>query len=407
MPARRLPYRTGALVALSALALVAAACGGPSGKSAAPKTRHHPRASGSTTTSSPPRSTTTTTTTAAPARGGPVPAGFEPVSFTAVSEDEYWLLGTAPCSNPVCTSIVRTTDGGRQFVGLPAPTSPVTTGGTTRSPTAITSLRFADTQDGYAFGPGSGAPLWDTHDGGEQWTETTLRGVLAFGIGDGDAFAVTGTCASGPCTGVQLRRTPVVSDDWTALPLPVSSITEVRTMTVHGASLWMSVTRGGVQTSHETLVVSSDAGGHFSVMQSPCPADLGGTLEAASPTVVWATCPSGMLAGAYRTTDGGATWTPLHAPEMPNSARIAPADDTTAVITYGSTMLRTTDGGASFSTVYGPGSVHGTWTFVGFTDASTGAAILRITGGNGSPGHQLWRSTDGGAAWTGPVVFTS
>ena len=44
---------------------------------------------------------------------GAVPAGFQPVSFTAVSERDFWLLGTVPCHGGRCTAIVRTTDGGR------------------------------------------------------------------------------------------------------------------------------------------------------------------------------------------------------------------------------------------------------------------------------------------------------
>ena len=92
-------------------------------------------------------------TTTVPA-GGTVPSGFDPVSFTAVSPSEYWLLGDAPCSNPVCTSIVRTTDGGSHFVGLPAPASPLLEG--QGSSTGINTLRFADDLDGYAFATGSG-----------------------------------------------------------------------------------------------------------------------------------------------------------------------------------------------------------------------------------------------------------
>src|SRR5665213_772581 len=41
---------------------------------------------------------------AAPA-GGPVPSGFEPASVSFISADDGWVLGSAPCSNPVCTSI--------------------------------------------------------------------------------------------------------------------------------------------------------------------------------------------------------------------------------------------------------------------------------------------------------------
>src|SRR6204780_4708777 len=57
--------------------------------------------------------------------GGPVPAGFAATSVTFVSEDEAFVLGTAPCAQAPCTSIVRTLDRGASWVGLPAPIVPV------------------------------------------------------------------------------------------------------------------------------------------------------------------------------------------------------------------------------------------------------------------------------------------
>src|SRR4051794_21631848 len=53
--------------------------------------------------------------------GGPVPAGFNGYDLTWVSNDDGWALGTAPCDNRPCTSILRTTDGGKSWVGIPAP----------------------------------------------------------------------------------------------------------------------------------------------------------------------------------------------------------------------------------------------------------------------------------------------
>ena len=63
---------------------------------------------------------------AAPATAsGPVPRGFEPVSMTFVSGSDGWVLGTAPCTHKPRTSIVRTTDGGRSWAGIPAPRFPL------------------------------------------------------------------------------------------------------------------------------------------------------------------------------------------------------------------------------------------------------------------------------------------
>ena len=52
---------------------------------------------------------------APPGATGPVPAGFTVHDLTFVSEDQGWALGTAPCSSKPCTSLVRTSDGGRSW----------------------------------------------------------------------------------------------------------------------------------------------------------------------------------------------------------------------------------------------------------------------------------------------------
>jgi hypothetical protein len=41
--------------------------------------------------------------------------------LTFVSDDQGWALGTAPCSSNPCTSLVRTSDGGRSWVGIRPP----------------------------------------------------------------------------------------------------------------------------------------------------------------------------------------------------------------------------------------------------------------------------------------------
>ncbi len=338
--------------------------------------------------------------------GGPAPSGFQPVSFTAVSPSEYWLLGTAPCSNPVCTSVLRTTDGGTGFVGLPAPPVPLASGFGNSS--GIDTLRFADPLDGYAFAPGGGQ-FWDTHDGGEHWAEPAFmagRSLLAFGTGAGYAFALVGTCQGGTCSAVSLQRSAVGADNWTALDVPVpSGVSGLAAMTVHGSDLWISLTTSATQ-ANQLLVIGSASGASFTTAQSPCYAGLGGSLAAASSEVVWAVCPTGMLAGAYRSSDGGRSWTSLGQAtgELPNSALLAAASATTAVLSPGSSggMLRTTDGGATWSPVPSPAG-SGNWAWAGFTSATVGAA-LRSSGGT-SQAEQLYRTTDGGATWTGPVAL--
>lgn len=357
--------------------------------------------------------------------GGPVPAGFDPVSFTAVSPNEYWLLGDAPCSNAVCTSIVRTTNGGASFVGIPAPPAPLGTAGVgPQSGTAVATsaggvntLRFADPLDGYAYSPGPGGAFWDTHDGGGHWAEPSFlpgRVLLGFGTGAGYAFALVGSCADGSCSSMVLERSPVSSDSWSPVDLPVpAGAAPLVAMAVHGPDLWLSVSASQSQPN-QLLVVGTGSGGTFATYKSPCYSGLGGRLYATSAQVVWAVCPTGMLAGLWRSTDGGAQWQQLSSVgELPNSAVLAPASDTTAVVAPSPEgyLLRTTDGGATWEVVHA-GSPGYSWAWAGFTDAATGAA-LEVSGSvpagwpwpHGPFPEQLWRSDDGGATWSGPVSF--
>lgn len=406
-------------VALLVLAAAATACGSTdqSGvktdvtSTTAPAA---PNTAPATETTSQPTSAAAPTTKApgTQAIGGPVPSGFDPVSFTAVSDGEYWLLGEAPCHNPVCTSIVRTTDGGARFVGLPAPTSALDVGN--GSSGAINTLRFADALDGYAYDTNPGGAFWDTHDGGEHWAQPSFlsgRTMLAFGTGGGYAFALVGSCPNGTCSGVALVRSPVVSDQWAPLSVPVpSGVSQVATMTVHGSDLWFSLTTGASQPN-QLLVAGTGSGARFTTYKSPCLATLAGTLQATSANVLWAACPSGTMGEALRSADGGAHWQQLATGELENSAVLAPASDSTAVLEPVSQgeLLRTTDGGTSWKTVL-DGTSGGYWSWIGFTDSSTGSALQvesKVPAGWPWPGgpapEQLWRTTDGGTTWSGPV----
>jgi len=353
--------------------------------------------------------------------GGPVPSGFDPISFTAISDSEYWLLGEAPCSNPVCTSILRTTDGGSHFVGLPAPAAAYMEPGSSSTAAGINTLRFADTLDGYAFATGPGGELWDTHNGGESWAQPRFlsgqsgQQLLGFGTGGGYALALVGSCQNGNCSNVVLERSPETSDNWTALSVPGVSggIDDLVTMTVHGTNLWFSVTSSPNQ-AHQVLVAGTGSGSSFTTYTSPCFSGLGGTVQATSANVLWAVCPTGMEAQAFRSTDGGAQWSTLAVGELDNSALLAPVSDTAAVIEPSAQgeFLRTSNGGSTWQTVYPSGDGTFWWSWAGFTDSSTGSALRTENNTpagwpfpNGPSPEQLWRSSNGGTTWTGPVAF--
>ena len=307
---------------------------------------------------------------------------LSPVSFTAIGEHDYWLLVKGPC----CFSILRTIDGGRSFVRLPAPALP--------AEGAVPTLRFADRRDGFAFVPGVGGVLYVTHDGARTWRRLALGTVLAFATGGGNAYAVTARCSLQRCTRYRFERSPVSADAWTARPPPFVPDGTIVGLAAHGSHLWLL----GSRACDDLLGRSSDGGRTFVTGPGPCVAGLGGELSPTSASVVWAVCPTGMLAGARRSTDGGLTFRRVPTPQLANSAVLAPASRDTAVLARNgarSRLLRTTDGGATWRAARTPGRVvFVAW--IGFTDARVGAALVQTTSG----AHVLWRTRDGGARWS-------
>lgn len=399
------------------VSLVLAACGsGGSAKRTA--------ASSTSSTSSPSvttggTSTTTTTsssvpttggpTTVGPATGGPVPAGFVPSSVTAVSTTTFWVLGQAPCASPPCTSVVRTNDGGAHFVGIPAPRAPLATNGPpqyAQDATAVSSLRFADDRNGWAFGPA----LWATHDGGQTWHQVPLPGkVIDLAAAGGQVWALGGDCPPNQgCGSFWLRRSPVGQDQFqpVALPVPLTGPAPAPAIALQGSTVYLlvnSASTGGRYRS--TLLVSGDGGQHFARRQAPCEQDLGGSLSAA-PDAVWAVCPTGMQSQIWRSTDGGLTFANVRTPTLtPNSAQVAPARGGVAVlVTYGTRVWATADGGQSWAQAQIPANLTSTDSavfYVGMSDSSVGFALLS---GPAPNTKTLLRSADGGRQWAG-VAF--
>jgi photosystem II stability/assembly factor-like uncharacterized protein len=327
--------------------------------------------------------------------------GFNPLSFTAVSDSDYWLLGSVRCGKRRCNAILRTTDGGRSFARVNVPRLPSVDG----APITPT-LRFADVRDGYLFTGGVRGCFYSTHDGGATWHRLALRSVLGFATGSGNAYLVTARCSLDRCSAYRFERSPVSTDDWRAQPMPFPLGTSIVDLAAHGLNVWLLGTpRGGENGSgSDRLARSRDGGRTFAVTSGPCLPGLGGDIAPTSARVVWAACPTGMLAGGWRSTDGGATFERLRTPTMVNSAALAPASGTTAVLARNGArtpLLRTTDAGATWSAVSAPGTtIFVPW--IGFTDARVGAALVQ-TGWNAAAKFErqaLWRTADGGAHWS-------
>ncbi len=358
-------------------------------------------------TTSPPRSTSPTTAAGAAAgappssgpAGGPVPKNFSPESVTFVSLTSGWVLGTAPCASPPCTSVVRTSDGGKTWVGIPAPRT-----------SGVHEIRFADLNDGWAYGN----ELWVTHDGGAHWTQLHLDAV-APGSTVLDLEAASGQVyAAVPSTDgtVRIETSPVGSDRWTgassgvpvgAGPVPAAQIV------LHGKSGWL------LENDRTVVGGARLIQGRWVPWQPPCATVEGPVfLAASSASNLVAVCQEGLWGGssqpierAYVSSDGGTTFPPTRSP-LPANQQGTPAVGATSrqVIVVGTSsssptgagtavLIASFDGGATWSTVFQSLQIS-EWADVGFTSPTQGVAIG--SGSNSLPGALLM-TVDGGHTW--------
>ncbi len=312
------------------------------------------------------------------AAGLPV-RGFVPTDVTAISSDEWWVLGfNGPsCSSADCTRIVHTTDGGVHVTSIPAPpVAPAQNG------QQALRLRFADTADGWVVD--ARGSIWATHDGGQRWTKIDdSRRVTDLEASTGSVDAIS--CLGTSCV---IEQSPAGQDSWMVLRASEGT-SRLGHLNVNGSDVWATDESPAGGPGH--IVASTDSGQSF-IRYVICPSALGfPDLYADDSSTLWATCATGTQSVAYRSTDGGQSFTQLPGSvSLPNFATIAGVSQSTAVIA-GQGLIRTTDGGHTFATVK---SSQSQWTIVGFTTPQDGFAF-----DIGSAQSQLWRTDDAGAHW--------
>lgn len=324
------------------------------------------------------------TVEAAPRDGvEPVPSGFSPVSVTAASEEDFWVLGQA-AGAPDTATVAVTRDGGSSFSALPPFKAKVVRDDDRLTGETVREVRFsADARNGWAYG----GALWTTHEGGHAWKPVrSVPGLVErVEASAGTAYALVRSDGSWT-----LWRSPVDEDAWKKLDVVLNQ----------PASL--AVTRDLVAVTDRVqgkayVVVSADAGTTFAQHATPCEPDLEAGSLSASAKALWLTCPTGTAASVNVSEDAGATWSPVPSgfPAISATASsLGARSPSRAVVAVPGRALILDKGGDAEATTDGAATVKGlgTPTYAGFTSDRVGY-ILDVDG-------ELFRTTDGGGSWS-------
>jgi len=309
-----------------------------------------------------------------------------------------WLLGTAPCASPPCTSLLRTEDGGRSWRGIPAPRAPLSDDGETAN---VQHIRFADALNGWVYGPS----LWATHDGGAHWEQPRLDGVDAQAeISSLETVSGTVHAAVIDAGRVRIETSPTGADAWRS-----AILLEVGAGPVPQAALVLQGGSGWVVVVNRTVIDGARLDhGQWTPWTPPCASAGGPAVVAAStPVDLVAACDEGLwtddvqVERLYVSDDGGATFrfTSDRAPVGCCAQLAAPAAGTAMVNGdrdgRSASLLATFDSGRTWSRVY-TRPTPGSWTDLGFTSRDRGVAVVA------EPAYRagdLVMSDDGGRSW--------
>jgi photosystem II stability/assembly factor-like uncharacterized protein len=316
-----------------------------------------------------------------------VPKGFVPLSVTFVSPETGWVLGSATCSAPPCTSVLRTRDGGRTWKGLPAPVASTTTGDGSVS---THDVRFADLLNGFAFGNA----LFSTHDGGAHWKQVPVPGrVVSLEVGNGRFWAVVDACdaTAGSCPTAGEVVSGAVGGDAYRRVLPLApGVTG--SVVLHGRAVFLALDRQNQQTTTPTFQASAD-GTAFAARPLPCADSEIPYLAAASDSRLSLVCQS-EDAGAgqqpkryFSSADAGRSWARHADPAGLVGTVVAATQGAVLVGNQRTGLEMSRDGGASWQPSL---RTEQATTYVGLLSATFGEAVV-------GPTLQLTR--DAGRTW--------
>jgi photosystem II stability/assembly factor-like uncharacterized protein len=232
----------------------------------------------------------------------PPPAGFEADSASFVSAQAGYVLGSRGCSLLPCKALLETTaNGGATWAKVTAPNAKLVPPFTSSPASAVSTVRFANSKDGWLFNPG----LWQTANGGKSWRRVALSGnVAALAVSGGEAY-VSIHNANGSFVTAKLYKSAVGSGTWTQ----VRGVAPQNDLTAFGHSAWAGVA--------PDLWTTANSGKTWTKLSFKCPAGVLSPSEvgASSPSDIAIACsdqgypqPGFSIKEVFTSTNGGKTF---------------------------------------------------------------------------------------------------
>lgn len=322
----------------------------------------------------------------------------------AGADGYLWLLGTYPCASRTCLAVMRSSDAGKTFTRVAAPSVslPGKDWGGFES-LGSDQFVFANAEDGYLYLSSPTTRLYWTKDGGKVWQLAGVTGPLASPIvtTEGRAYAlVSENCSNGYCQSLTLTSSAVTANDWTTMRLSVAASMDSPALAAFGSNVWLiQLPDGG---GYARLRVSHDAGHRFSPLSSRGMAGLYCDATATSSVTLWGFCSTGLQGYAARSTDGGHDFEKLPQGSS-NAGRIYPVSNDEAIFqvaTY--PLLLTSDSGEHFEPM-----LRSPQDLADFDVALASRTTWLVLGISPTRGNTaLWRTSNGGRSWQSVKVPT-
>ena len=320
---------------------------------------------------------------------------FNPVSVSAISVNDYWVLGYITAdSGPNGISIRKTTDAGQHFttVGHPAAFVAQMNARVPPGTPMVSDVRFGDTNNGWAYG----GNLFATEDGGTSWSPVTgvPGSVVDLAAASGNVWAISDVIANGTDTYSLYHATYGASGTsaWARVDLGVTPAGGPTSVAVINKTAYVLEGSGSQQKTYGI----TNGGGNHTTQPGPCatmPTLGGGELSVAGDGSLWAWCTSGHESGVFVSADNAVHWQGM---VRTTTLSVGGIDSSHAVVSDGTSIGILTLGHSVTTPTIPDTSGQPDAAFVGFTTTQIGFVV---TGALQSP-TELWRTTAGGQTWS-------